>query len=109
LQRLSQDQQRLAEKRMKKIRLRKQLRQAERRADSAAESALDELESEEPLPVVSAPFDLPTGVELAEDPSLREILEMPVQDWSTLTGVVFDDPLEGLFPLESLGQEAAAQ
>jgi hypothetical protein len=109
LQRLSQDQQRLAEKRMKKIRLRKQLRQAERRTDSAAVSALDELEMEEPPSVVPDLFDVSPGVELADNSFLQDILEMPVQDWGTLTGVALDDPFEGLFPFESLGQEAAVQ
>ena len=50
---------------MKKIRLRKQLRQAKRRTDSAAASALDELEAEEPVPVVPNFLNVSPRVKLA--------------------------------------------
>lgn len=107
LQRLSRDQQALSERRMKKIRLRKQLRLAENRVDGATALALEELESEDPAPESVLPFSVPSGVEVPDQSFFHGILEMPLDHWSTITGVPLDDPLKGLFSPEPSHQESA--
>lgn len=77
--------QKLQDRRMKKIRLRKQLRLAERRTDDAIGEALDILESEEPP--AEEELSAEVGVEISEYPfEFHSILEMPPDDWAALAG-----------------------
>lgn len=98
LQRLSRDQQALADRRMKKIRLRKQLRLAENRADNAVEEELEELESLDP------PKEDTDAIEVSEHPfQFHDILEMPISSWASFSDVDFSDfPIDpSLLPLVS--------
>nr|OQO16470.1 hypothetical protein B0A51_17575 [Rachicladosporium sp. CCFEE 5018] len=87
---MSQEQQQLAERRMRKIRLRKQLRLAERRTETAVADELDRLEAEDPP--VDEEDSADVGVEVAEHPfAFHSILELPVSEWGAFDGVDFPD------------------
>lgn len=100
---------RLAARRARKVRLRKQIRLAERRTDDAVAEELRDLESAEAVEeTVLGPA--PEGVEIEEYPfSVHGILEMPPADWASLFGEDPTDPLGGLLPLDSLNQETSVQ
>ncbi|OQN95110.1 hypothetical protein B0A48_18714 [Cryoendolithus antarcticus] len=92
LQRMSQDQKQLVDRRMKKVRLRKQLRLAARRTETAVAEELDRLEAEDPPvdEVEEEPLDV--GVEVPEHPfAFHGILEMPVGDWSVFDNIDFSE------------------
>ncbi|KAK6388365.1 hypothetical protein LTR95_019734, partial [Oleoguttula sp. CCFEE 5521] len=77
--------QRLADRRAKKIRLRKQIRLSERRTDDAVAKELDELEAAEAVENEFLPEVEPiaeVGVEAVELPfGFHDILEMPPSAW----------------------------
>jgi hypothetical protein len=85
LQKQSKLLQELTARRMKKIRLRKQLRLSESRADSAVAKELDDLEAEDALEQALLPSEEPFGVEAAEQPfAFHSILEMPPASWDDI-------------------------
>lgn len=80
--------QKLASRRAKKIRLRKQLRLSERRTEEAVAQELEDLEAAEAIEDQFLPPEDPvdtSGVEVLESPFLfHDILEMPPSDWDQL-------------------------
>jgi hypothetical protein len=95
LQKQSKLLQELTARRMKKIRLRKQLRLSEARADTAVAKELEELETDDALEHALLSSEEPFGVEAAEQPfSFHSVLEMPPTSWDDIwtagptTGVV---------------------
>lgn len=77
--------QELTARRMKKIRLRKQLRLSESRANSAVAKELEDLEAEDALEQALLPSEEPFGVEAAEQPfAFHSILEMPPNSWDDM-------------------------
>lgn len=98
LQKQSKLLQELTARRMKKIRLRKQLRLSETRADSAVAKELEDLEAEDALEQALLSSEEPFGVEVAEQPFFHSILEMPPASWDDIwnpdltTGVAAETP-----------------
>ena len=82
----------LADRRQKKIRLRKQLRLAERRTEDAVGVALDALEETDIVAESLLP-SLDEGVEaIAPVPSFHDILELSPTDWLQMSGLPPDWP-----------------
>lgn len=99
LQKQSKLLQELTARRMKKVRLRKQLRLSESRANAAVAKELEELEAEDALEQSLLPSEEPFGVEVAEQPfAFHSILEMPPDSWDDIwnpdatTAVVAEPP-----------------
>jgi len=85
LQKQSKLLQDLTARRMKKIRLRKQLRLSETRANSAVAQELDDLEAEDALEQALLPSQDDFGVEAVEPPfAFHSVLEMPPTVWDEL-------------------------
>jgi hypothetical protein len=85
LQKQSKLLQDLTARRMKKIRLRKQLRLSESRANAAVAKELEELEAEDALEQALLPAEEAFGVEAAEQPfAFHGILEMPPASWDDI-------------------------
>jgi hypothetical protein len=100
LQKQSKLLQELTARRMKKIRLRKQLRLSETRADTAVAKELEDLEAEDALEQALLSSEEPFGVEVPESQfAFHSVLEMPPASWDDLwnpdatTGVVAETPL----------------
>lgn len=73
---------------MRKVRLRKQLRLAERRTDDAVAEELDELEEAEAVEAQFLSLEAASGVEVADNPfAFSDVLEMPTGDWDLIGGV----------------------
>jgi hypothetical protein len=78
MQKQSQLLQDLTARRIKKVRLRKQLRLSESRANAAVAKELEELEAEDALEQALLPSEEAFSVEVPEHPfSFHSILEMP--------------------------------
>lgn len=72
---------------MRKVRLRKQLRLAERRTDDAVAEELDELEEAEAVEDRFLSAETTSGVEVTENPfAFSDVLEMPPEDWAIIGG-----------------------
>lgn len=96
----------LAARRSKKIRLRKQLRLSERRTDDAVAQELEELEAAEDAENELLGLDLGPLVEVPELPfSFHGILEMSPQGWGSLEGI----PLSAWADDDRLFSESSGQ
>lgn len=73
---------------MRKVRLRKQLRLAERRTDDAVAEELDDLEEAEAAETQFLSLETESGVEASESVfPFSDVLEMPPVDWALISGV----------------------
>jgi hypothetical protein len=85
LQKQSKLLQELTARRMKKVRLRKQLRLSENRTDAAVAQELEALEAEDALEQSLLPSQETFGVEAAEQPfAFHGVLEMPPTAWDDI-------------------------
>lgn len=77
--------QELTARRMKKIRLRKQLRLSEARTNTAMSKELEELDALDAAEQAFLPQDQEQGVEVSEYPfPFHSVLEMPISSWDEL-------------------------
>lgn len=77
--------QKLTARRMKKVRLRKQLRLSENRTDTAVAQELEDLENAEAIERAFLPQDEEFGIEIPDQPfAFGGILEMPTESWEEL-------------------------
>jgi hypothetical protein len=77
--------QKLTARRMKKVRLRKQLRLSENRTDTAVAQELEDLENAEAIERAFLPQDEEFGIEIPDQSfAFSSILEMPTECWEEL-------------------------